>query len=80
MRGEEVVAASFRKIAAVVAALAEDTDEERLRMLADLYDSSCGNVCPFVQADLAACGLVPVPKGREAEAEALLLQQVEGRA
>ena len=80
MRGEEVVAASFRKIAAVVAALAEDTDEERLRMLADLYDSSFGNVCPFVQADLAACGLVPVPKGREAEAEALLLQQVEGRA
>ena len=75
-----MVGASYRKIAAVVAALAEDTDEERLHMYTDLYDTSFGNVCPFVQADLAACGLVPVPKGREAEAEALLLQQATGRS
>lgn len=74
-----MVGATFGKIAAVVAALAEDTDKGRLRMLRGLYNTSCGNVCPFVQADLAACGLVLVPKGREAEAEAVLLQQMTGR-
>ena len=49
---------SFRQVAGLVAALAEDADQARLDMYEGLYGTTTG-VCLEIQKDLEASGLVP---------------------